>query len=490
MAGKKKKPAANPARGFATTSIASKPKVQETSDSAPSSVADTATPASTKRPSTPAQTRAQQTKPQDATPTHQTRSEEKELHELSPEELEKRLEQAELQSIVDKYSAKTLRDATRHVQKLQTDCRLIRSSALPVSARSLLNEQLVDEILELGKHDFQTGRIHSVNEVERRPIKEDDAIVRLWTLRRALESLGFEASAITSAMKYILRFPPAFDTEALVWGLNETLDWLVLNSCAKDLPVYEASSGKPRRADALESLSEISDDLPDVDPKANGGQKRNIGTRADASTNPELPEVEDDIVVSDLEDDLEPNELLDAWISTRARLYGIKPELVDPPNSKGRKQVALAPSSKLDTPGIRKLQQKLTTIESDILFDRQEAEQKWVLRRNLIAQDLADKRRNQMKDLEQDKSEVIVGTPTVHGSDSPQQLPSENVDLSDQDEIGGLFGEAMEQAEAEAAEHSEKIIADTKDVNLRLFETSKGKGLTPRRLLEETCKAR
>ena len=79
MAGKKKKPAANPARGFATTSVASKPKPEKPED------ASSVEPSGVNTPSTKAATPATKN---DTT----TKNAERELHELSPEELEAQLE--------------------------------------------------------------------------------------------------------------------------------------------------------------------------------------------------------------------------------------------------------------------------------------------------------------------------------------------------------------------------------------------------------------
>src|SRR5688572_11201407 len=141
MAGakKKKKPAANPARGFATTSIASKPRPETAEEPAkPPSKAEaeaaassqTATGASGDSPGGPAGPAIAETT-------------------LSPEEFEKQLEEAQLQIIVDKYAAKVKRDAQRQRTRLETDRRLLRSQADYVSSSKWLSQELMDHVLDL-----------------------------------------------------------------------------------------------------------------------------------------------------------------------------------------------------------------------------------------------------------------------------------------------------------------------------------------------------
>lgn len=227
---KKKKPAANPARGFATTSIASKPKPEkETPPEAvvATSTEETAVPSSA-LPDTPAITVTQN---------------ERELHELSPDELEQRLEESELQLTVEKHGAKSQRDALRHVSKFQTDCRLLRGQSQSLATRQLVPEKTLLRALELAAEDIAaTGPVADEHQA-RRLLQEEDIIVRLWTLQKALLLLGFPETHVDDVLKHILRYPPA-DSNATIWGLDESLDWLVLSISEDDLPDYDSQTGK------------------------------------------------------------------------------------------------------------------------------------------------------------------------------------------------------------------------------------------------------
>src|SRR5690242_5635463 len=117
MAGgkKKKKPAAAAAaRGFATTSIASKPRVDPvdaTGTGSTESPESRGVAASLQNGGAAADSGGAKDEP------------------LSPEEFERRLEESELQLLAEKHSQKVKREAQRQRARLETDRRLLRSQA-------------------------------------------------------------------------------------------------------------------------------------------------------------------------------------------------------------------------------------------------------------------------------------------------------------------------------------------------------------------------
>ena len=195
---KKKKPAANPARGFATTSIQSKSRTDQTpGDSA--DVSGVATPAT--KSETPIDPGEGGTKASDVLS-------KRELHELSPEELESQLESAELQQIVEKHAAKVRKEASRQASRLQTEKRLLRNSADFLSLRGWLPDELMLEIYEL-----TLASTHDMKQSDLRPGAGtgDDLIAKVWTLRNVLVDLGISvrqsersnlASFTTSRRRY------------------------------------------------------------------------------------------------------------------------------------------------------------------------------------------------------------------------------------------------------------------------------------------------
>lgn len=232
MAGakKKKKPASNPARGFATTSIASKPRA-ETTDTAPNG--ELLGEASENNPE---DTKNNSTVPKGA-------NEANPKQELSPEEFEKQLEESELQILVDKHSQRAKREASRQVTKLQTDRRLLRSQAEFLNTRKWLPPELMDEILDaIMAESRSAGQVVNYDaSVTLKVSSEEDLTIRLWTLQQTLEGAGFHTDKISQVISYVLGVSDRINSGAkdTIWGLEESLDWLA-RECARDeLPDYD-----------------------------------------------------------------------------------------------------------------------------------------------------------------------------------------------------------------------------------------------------------
>lgn len=239
---KRKKTAANPARGFATTSIASKPRpevpeseskpsprISKTADGAPPSSED-APPSTNSASGDAAGQQNQHEKP------------------LSPEEFEKQLEESELQLLVEKHSQKIKRDAQRQRTRLDTDRRLLRGQADLVNAPKWLPSDMVGYILDLIKAEtrFSASNVSSEHVGTGKLPSEEDMIVRLWTLRQTLAAAGFPEVRVETALKHILDIAPNVSSafKDSIWGLDEALDWLARECSLDELPSYEYK-GKP-----------------------------------------------------------------------------------------------------------------------------------------------------------------------------------------------------------------------------------------------------
>jgi ATP-dependent RNA helicase DHX29 len=233
MAGKKKskKPAANPARGFATTSIASKPRVdtaEATGENTPASKPDdSAAPPTNDAPQTGAAT-----KREDKATTKQ----------LSPEEFEKQLQESELQLLVEKYAQKVRRDAQRQKTRLETDRRLLRGQAETINTKKWLPQELMDFVLGLIQAEgrFATSNVSSEGGTSRLP-PEEDLIVKLWTLQLTLESADFPEEKVQPALQFVLDIAPNIPNNSKgesVWGLEEALDWFARECAREELPDY------------------------------------------------------------------------------------------------------------------------------------------------------------------------------------------------------------------------------------------------------------
>lgn len=250
---KKKKPAANPARGFATVSVPSKPKAPESTSSTPAaSESTTATPENGQPASAPAAEGSQ--KPPETQP--------KETHSLqnySPEELERHLEASQLQLLVEKYGAKCKNDAARHVTKLETERRIMRQQAASLNVFEWLPTEVLNRIL--GLVEMEECELSPQPGVKR-TLSEEDLYVRLWTLKETLLKLGFSEAKVDESLKHLLLYfagnpVPSNKDRDVLWNMDEILDWLALHCSPRELPSY-ARTGAALPKDADKTLSWIS----------------------------------------------------------------------------------------------------------------------------------------------------------------------------------------------------------------------------------------
>lgn len=236
MAGakKKKKAAANPARGFATTSVASSKARTEPAEGSDNAVNGRAANAASNAATAQDASAAFQSIPPGDQSAQKT---------LSPEEYEKQLEEDELQLLVDKYAQKTKRDAQRQRTRLETDRRLLRSQADSINSRKWLPQELMDQILDLiqAESRFASSSVSTESAASGKMLPEEDMTIKLWTLQQTLGSVGFPEDRVQSVMRYILDIAPNIPAIAKdsLWGLEEALDWLARECPTDELPDYD-----------------------------------------------------------------------------------------------------------------------------------------------------------------------------------------------------------------------------------------------------------
>lgn len=248
---KKSKPTANPARGFATTSVASKPRVETAAttqtppngptapDSTTAAVLATATSDASAALSTARLNHAVAgTRPKPS---------------LSPEEFERQLEESELQLLVEKHAERVRRDAVRQKTRLDTDRRLLRGQAEPLNTRKWLPQELMDQILDLIQAEtrFAASSLASERPLlsEKMP-SEEDLTMRLWTLQQTLASLSFSSERIDAVLQYVLELAPGVSStnKDYIWGLEEALDWLARSCNREELRDYDYRGVRPQKS--------------------------------------------------------------------------------------------------------------------------------------------------------------------------------------------------------------------------------------------------
>lgn len=245
MAGKKKtkKPAANPARGFATTSVASKPRVDtpDSTDEAAGSSNDVGTASKTDAGASAATLPQQNANGVSAS----TKEADK---PLSPEEFERQLEESELQLLVEKYAQKVRRDVQRQKNRLETDRRVLRGQAETVNTRKWLPSELMEHIIDLiqAESRFAASSITSDSNTTGKALQEEDLTIKLWTLQETLAAAGFPEDKIQPALRFVLDIAPGVSpvSRESIWGLDEALEWLARECVRDELPDYEARGKK------------------------------------------------------------------------------------------------------------------------------------------------------------------------------------------------------------------------------------------------------
>lgn len=234
---KKKKPAGNPARGFATTSIPSKPK--------PEKIVSDATTNGDASPSTKEHVTAATPAPE-AVP--KPEAAEKEVIQ-TPEEFEAQLERDELQLLVEKHAPKVRREAHRNVVKFQTDRRVLRGQSHSMTAHDWIPSEILDRIIALAQAESNDSNRRQGPQPLLKVLTEEDAMSKLWILDLTLREFGFTDDHIQPVLKWLCANAAAVDTSSGIWGLQEALEWLALDHCDGHSFSYEESAPKRSTVD-------------------------------------------------------------------------------------------------------------------------------------------------------------------------------------------------------------------------------------------------
>jgi ATP-dependent RNA helicase DHX29 len=452
---KKKKPLANPNRGFATVSLPSKAKVEaeakgeeESGNHEYQNAEDT---------------------PGGRTPggPQQTDDKPAAINEMTPEELEKHLGEAEVQGLVDGNSAQSQREASRQATRLETERRTLRLHAHKLSSTSWLSETSVQELVDFAK-DEQSHMTHAnASNIEK------DLTVKTWTLRRLLESLGLPRT--DDALKHVLRLAhvDAVNVDKdYTWGLQDSFEWYAHNADELDMPLYEAVD--LRSAPESRSASNSRPATPEVEEfeEATFDTKRAPAPAIDA---PESTDDQD----SNSDDDNDPSKLANRWIELRRSMLKtehLKSSSQDSPRIKAR---------------VLRLRKRLKFIESDPLFDEYEAELVW---REQMPQVFAEiQAENSIMESTREEKENVS---TTHGDNAARRPPqkkaeddNKNNHIQEQEEADIIFGDMFSAPETYKPSRDLPPASES-GPEVRLVDFGKWSGLNPRRVLEETCKIR
>lgn len=492
---KKTKPAANPARGYATTSTISKARVEPTeSDSA----------ASKQNPEASKSTVPDTQTPDDAGKTPNAAEQRKK--DLTPEELEAQLEADELQLWVDKHAQKTKRDAQRQKQRLETDRRVLRGSAESLNAKKWLPTELMDQILHLIQAESRYAASSTSSEVASggKMLSEEDLTIRLWTLQLTLRAAGFPEEKVQGALQFVLDMSTtvAGPVKDSIWGLDEAFDWLARECEVEELPEYDnLNRGKPGQTPADSPLPSGANTPLLLEPDAlrKAKSKKKNGAPASGTTSPRRQ-----IVTYD--SDIEPDDLIPAFLDTKTRLFAIQRPQKDPAR-KGRKpnqklQPPSATEASADSLETAKLLSKLDRIEKDPLFDMGLAQMQWEPKRIALERDYADNKKLQAEE----EASLIATEESVKDEEKPPsddeasedeiakeaKRMAEEVLAENEDEdqsLADLFA-ALPTNEVDADGKTSTVMNNTDGSKVTIRDFGKWTGVSPMRVLEEACRSR
>ena len=488
---KKKKPATNPARGFATTSTASKSKGQSLIELEHQDHYEVS----------PENLKLALDTEVDSKRRLSVVELEKPLAHLSPEELELELENSSLQIKVDRYREKTERDVSRQISRLQIERRLIRAQAVSLFTQHWLPIEIIQLIIDLhdAQNDSNIGDIHEFDvKSSAQTVAEDDLVAKMWTLKRLLPQLGFSEEQTRLALVQLLKNRRHRTAQALsftkdsIWGLEECLDWLALTSKPENLPSYSLQ----RAAPASRLLADVTPNVEATSDSTHSGSTRStVLSNATPSCPSPLEESTSVSSESDFDSDLEPHQQISRYLSLQSQLYAVDPTLANPTQkmpkraAAGIRNVNSSENVIIDRK-VARLTAKLEKINSDILFDREQAEMKWAQHWTQLAKERSERERLGIH-ISSEKGHQGKRQQNSEAIASPSNVPEPIRNELDTGDMLGEFFSGLPNSVTDSitgTSNMKSANADGSMVIIRSF--GKWNGISPRRVFEEACRAR
>ena len=481
---KKKKPASNPARGFATISTASKSKNDGAKELQGGARLDTEDDDTL---STVAENRVR-------TENSVTKEREKPLDELTPEELESQLEESGLQILVENHGEKMKKVISRQVLRIQSEKRLLRSQAEQLSIRQWLPPEIMQIIIDLLQAQEDSNgylKTHLDSNDAATDLSDDDLLMKLWTLKRILPLLGFPEQRTDLALRHIVRTVTKAGPQSLalskdsIWGLDECLAWLALNSEPIELPKFEGREGLSHYS-ADQQPSGLSTDTPASTP-TDSRPESPLGKEHP----PQQSQTDEDSTpssASDSDSDAEPEQLVTKYLRLQSRLHEISPDLTGNDarrqrRGKGKHPIIGGNTDSSTKRRIERLRAKIHKVKSDLLFDEDKANSRWADIRMDLAQEAAERKTLGIRnDGDQERA-----TPTVR---SNKNLPESNDDDDEMDGMLSTFFSGLPDTATDPTTGLSIISTAQEGSNVEIRDFGKWTGMNPRRVLEEACKAR
>ncbi len=200
--------------------------------------------------------------------------------------------------------------------------------------------------------------------------------------------------------------------------------------------------------------------------------------------------------------DIDPDELLPVYLKTRTQLFHLQPPKQAAIQLTGQRKRDRQANRKENTeklpsdPEIAKLQRKLERITSDILFDKYIADQQWENQRIKLERDAAVQRNaatGKAPERTPHPAEVLEDSDNDEVSREASRIAVELLedDGSDDDAAVAELFASLPVTEVDPITGKSNVVVNCSDgTKVTIRDFGKTTGMSPRRVLEEACKAR
>lgn len=234
MAGKKKrKQVVNPARGFATVSIPSKPKETTATSDEQDDFAER------ERMTIHSSSLTYNVAAIDPNKLNVSSGDSEDTLKMTPNEFAHYLEQAELQHLLDEHAAKVKDDASRQVTKIITERRQMREQAERATVVGL-TEQFLDSVSEQESFSTIAELVQASPGIKFTEVENSEFLIKIWTLHEVL--LRLHMPSVEDVLSHVLLFWKQTGhciSSDYLSGLAEALLWYACKFPSNELPNYE-----------------------------------------------------------------------------------------------------------------------------------------------------------------------------------------------------------------------------------------------------------
>ncbi len=196
--------------------------------------------------------------------------------------------------------------------------------------------------------------------------------------------------------------------------------------------------------------------------------------------------------------DIEPDDLIPAYIESRTRLFEIQRPLQDVGKQKNRKAAPAAPRDPAEEAEVARLEAKIDHIEKDVIFQRDcdVAEQQWRAKKASLEKDYTANRKQKLEEAEEagDATTESVAAGTQNGvTDEAERIAAEilaeNED-EDDDGLADLFASLPVSEVDPDTGKIQTVMNGSQGSRVVIRDFGKWTGVSPVRALEEACRSR